>query len=342
MTLDALAYEVQFLDHLAPVWHALPDRGRFIVDPSLVARAASLGIEAEPVPRPQVMRGKPIPPNPGWNPALVASYGDTKEARRLGYGPLAFLEHGIGQSYGQGPRANGSYSGGPDRSDTELFLVPGEDPASKWRQAYPGARVEVVGCPRLDDLPRRVPDDQTTVAVSFHWPAPISVSGYAGTALGYFSAALPGLAQRFHVIGHAHPKGDWPARMEREYRRAGIEFVRDFDEVCRRADVYVCDNSSTIYEFAATGRPVVLMNANHWQRGPELGLRFWAASHVGVNVDRAADLGDAVAEALADSPEQQWAREDALALVYGHRTGAADRAARAIEDWLRSRQERAA
>ena len=25
----------------------------------------------------------------------------------------------------------------------------------------------------------------------------------------------------------------------------------DFDEVCRRADLYICDNSSSLYEFAA-------------------------------------------------------------------------------------------
>ncbi len=338
--IDALAFEVQFLHHLAPVWRALPVRGRFLVEPTLLHHARSLGIEdAIAQPRLQVSRGGVIPPNAeASRPALVASYGDTKEGRRLGYGPFAYLEHGIGQSYGDAPgKANGSYSGGRDRDDTELFLVPGSDPASKWRVAYPAARVEVVGSPRLDDLPRRVPGP-LTVALGFHWPAPISISGYAGTAIGEYIPVLPELAKRFNVIGHCHPKGDWPERMRRTYRRAGIPFVADFDDVCRQADVYVCDNSSTIYEFASTGRPVVLLNARQWSRkGPELGLRFWAASHVGINVDRAPDLIGAVERALTDPPAQQVTREDALSLVYGLRTNGAAAAATAIMDWLASR-----
>jgi UDP-N-acetylglucosamine:LPS N-acetylglucosamine transferase len=182
------------------------------------------------------------------------------------------------------------------------------------------------------------------VAVSFHWPAPLSISGYAGTALGDFLPALPLLTRRFDVIGHAHPnwqrRGDGAAA---KLAKADIPFVRDFDDVCRQADVYVCDNSSTIYEFAATGRPVVVLNARQWSRkGPQLGLRFWAASHVGINVDRHEDLVPAVTRALEYRAEDIAAREDALEMVYTYRYGAAERAAAAIVDWLGSRQEVAA
>jgi UDP-N-acetylglucosamine:LPS N-acetylglucosamine transferase len=122
--------------------------------------------------------------------------------------------------------------------------------------------------------------------------------------------------------------------MEHYYRAAGIEFVRDFDEVCRRADVYVCDNSSTLFEFASTGRPVVVMNDVSWRRNVHHGLRFWDAAHVGVNVDRADGLVDAVALALEDRAEQRAARSDALDIVYVYRTGAAAGAA-AIGAWSR-------
>lgn len=349
-TLDALGYERQFIDHIAPAWRALPldRRGTFLVEPSLVPYAEGLGLDVEGRERLNVNRGREVlsPTSPS-GPALVASYGDTKEARRFGYGPLAFIEHGIGQSYGDrnGP-AGSSYSGGPDRYDTSLFLVPGPDPAARWMKAYPGARVEVVGSPRLDDLPRRQETPglvSPVVAVSFHWPAPLSVSGYAGTAIGDFSPELTELAKRWTVIGHAHPKGDWQQRTMRTFARAGIPFVSDFADVCRQADLYVCDNSSTIYEFAATGRPVVLMNARHWHRnGPEYGLRFWEAAHVGVNA-APGQLADAVALALEDRngiPEQ---REDALQLVYGGQlTGGAARAAAALVDWMDRRQEVAA
>ena len=348
-TLAALGYERQFIDHLAPVWRALPEsyRGPFLVEPSLVTYAARLGLAVEGRERLNVNRGREVQsPQSPIGPALVASYGDTKEARRFGYGPLAFIEHGIGQSYGDrnGP-AGSAYSGGPDRYDTSLFLVPGCDPAERWRRAYPGARVEVVGSPRLDDLPRRLPGPGPVVAVSFHWPAPLSVSGYAGTAIGDFSTELASLAAdpRWTVIGHAHPKGDWQARTRRTFERVGIEFTPDFREVCERADVYVCDNSSTIYEFAATDRPVVLMNARHWHRnGPEYGLRFWEAAHVGVHA-APGSLADAVARALEDRPEDRAARLDALTKVYAYSDGGAARAAEVLVDWMdRQRREVAA
>ena len=56
-----------------------------------------------------------------------------------------------------------------------------------------------------------------------------------------------------------------PREAIRFYEAHGIEYVPDFDDVLRRADVYACDNSSTLYEFASTGRPVVVLNAP-WYR----------------------------------------------------------------------------
>lgn len=347
--MDAIANEPQFIDHLAPVWQALPDRGRFIVEPRLVDHARKRGIEAEPFDRLMVNRGGVIRPNRNANrPALVASYGDIKEARRMGYGPLVFLEHGAGQSYRGNPRApqakNPSYAGGADRDDVGLFLVPNEPCADQWRTAYPAARVEVVGSPRLDGLPRRQLDPiapSPTVCISFHWSGHW-IAPEAGNALGTFAPVLPELAKRFHVIGHAHPKGDWPDQMARVYRRAGIEMVRDFEDVCRQADVYVCDNSSTIPEFASTDRPVVLMNDRTYRKSVNHGGRFWDWAHIGIQVDDPALLGDAIEEALRDAPESRAAREAALSIVYAHRSGGAARAVRVITEWLASREEIAA
>lgn len=312
----------------------------------LLDRARAKGIDAEPIDANALRAVPQAPPNRHGNPALVASIGDIKIGRRLGYGPFAFLEHGAGQAYGAATPIHASYAGGPDREDNELFLVPNEYAANLWRRAYPDARVAIVGCPKLDTLPRREPGPPT-VCISFHWNAPLSVSGYAGNALGDYLPVLPELAKRFRVIGHAHPKGDWPVRMERDYRRAGIPFVADFEDVCRQADVYVCDNSSTIFEFAATGRPVVLLNTKEWARARGKdphppGLRFWDAAHVGINVNRPEDLCDAVAEALEDAPARQTAREGALGFVYGLRTNGAAAAATAVLDWLASRQAVAA
>jgi len=114
----------------------------------------------------------------------------------------------------------------------------------------------------------------------------------------------------------------------------GIEVVESFAEVCRRADVFIADNTSALYEFAAIGRPVVVLNAPFYRRNVHHGLRFWEAADVGIQVDRADALLPAVAHALGDPPERRAAREAALAIVYGYRSGAAQRAAQAISAWL--------
>lgn len=335
--IDGLALEPQFLDHLAPVWRAMPAShlGRLTVSQDLLDRATCYGLPAVSVDA-EEMRRSSAPPKamPGDGPvAFATSIGDIKVGRRLGYRRFVFMEHGAGQAYIGDVHGRGhpSYAGGGDREDVGLFLVPNDYSARLWRERYPEAEVRVVGSPHLEDLPHRG-EGPTTVAVSFHWPG--FVAPEADTALGHYLPGLSALAKQFNLIGHAHPKGDWPDRMERIYRRAGIEFVRDFDEVCRRADVYVCDNSSTIFEFAATGRQVVVLNAPQYRRNVHHGLRFWDAADVGVQVNDRAALPAAIELALEDRQEQRDAREVALAMVYAYRTGAAKRAARAIVSWM--------
>jgi UDP-N-acetylglucosamine:LPS N-acetylglucosamine transferase len=185
----------------------------------------------------------------------------------------------------------------------------------------------VVGCPKLDTLPKRSGTGGPVVAVSFHFD--LSLLAETRSARMHFTSALPGLARSYRLIGHSHPRLD----LSQFYRRMGIEYVRDFDEVCRRADVYVCDNSSTLFEFAATGRPVVVLNEPHYRRDVEHGLRFWDAADVGIQVDSPHDLAPAIRLALDDGPEQRARREAALSLVYAYRTGGAKRAAEAIMGW---------
>lgn len=338
--IDAIASEPQFLDHLAPIWTRISGsaRGRLLVEPGLVARARWRGIDdAEPLDVDALRQTPQVGPRRDGPPALVASIGDIKIGRRLGYGPFAFVEHGAGQGYDTRSGSAASYAGGPDRDDNELFICPNEYSADRWRRSYPSARVAVVGSTRLDELPARSPGPAPVVAVSFHGDWPHGVP-YGGNALTEFLPGLPALASRYSTIGHAHPGKRWGERMARTFDRVGIEFVPEFDAVCERADVYVCDNSSTLWEFASTGRPVVVMNARHWHRGGGPGLRFWDAAHVGVNVDRPDELVPAVARALKHRPEDVAAREDALEYVYAYRHGAAERAAAAVVDWLGDRE----
>lgn len=323
---DLVAGASQYLDHLAPVWHALPDRarGRLVVDRDLVSRAADLGITAE------------VGLDGPDRPTLVASFGDLRRMRDAGRSHVALIEHGIAQSYGGDPdwAHRSSYPGGRGR-DADLFLHPNETSAARDRAMYPEARVEVVGCPKLDGLPEREPGPGPVVAVAFHWDGAMPELRWAWPR---FRHALVRLAAKYTVIGHGHPRA--MADLAPWYRRAGIEVVADFGDVCRRADLLVFDNTSAGFEFASTGRPVVVLEPYHYRRGVHHGLRFWDAVPGLVCQDRAGvpdavSLTAVVERALEDPPEAQEARERALELVYAHRSGAAERAAKVLLDWAK-------
>lgn len=328
--IDVLAAEPQFIDHLAPVYLALPpdSRGDFVIARSgttrmspdqLLDRAASRGVRATTT-------------GDASRPVLVASWGDQNRAMRAGRSVIARMEHGIGQSFRDSNHV--SYAGGGGAERVGLFLTPNEHSANRWREAYPQTPVVVVGCPKLDDLPSRTPGDGPVIATSFHWGRVAGRNHPLAETFGSFmeyGMFLGGLAKRYTVIGHGHPR--LLRQMVPTYRRAGIQVVEDFADVCRLADVYVCDTNSTIFEFASTGRPVVVVNGKHFRRDVHHGLRFWDAAGVGVNCNRPADLPEAIAEAIRDSPAQRQAREDALDIVYAYRTGAAERAVEALVRW---------
>ena len=166
--------------------------------------------------------------------------------------------------------------------------------------------------------------------MSTHWECHIAPE--TRSALRHFRSGLAELAKSHSVIGHCHPRARGWA--EPIFRGLGIEFVSSFDEVCRRADLYVCDNSSSMYEFAATGRPVVVLNAPWYRREVNFGLRFWDAARVGLQCDEPAQLVETVIAALEDTTPARSDREAAVAIAYAFRSGAAQRAADAIVKWL--------
>lgn len=341
--LSVLAGEPHFLDHLAPVWRALPEevRGEFYILAGLEKRAHRAGIAP-----------RDFDENRISGPVLVASWGDLRRIRQRGIARIAFMEHGAGQSYAGDHQSaeDPSYPGGRGREDVALTLVPNKSSATRWRGAYPGMDVRVVGCPKLDQLPTREPGPKPVVALSFHYNAG-NGSPEGNSAFHHYRQVLPVLAQHFDLIGHAHPR--WAERLADHFTRAGIRFVADFDDVCRQADVYLCDNSSTLFEFASTGRPVVVLNSPDYRRDVNHGLRFWEAATVGVQVDGpSADevwdrrhhrrLIESIELAIADPPAQRAAREAALKLAYAYRTGAAKRAADILAKWMASAPTEAA
>jgi hypothetical protein len=291
--IDFVASEPHYVDHLLPIWDALPKKARGWFHTS---KGDVGGL------------------------AVVASWGDLK----VQTGPCVYVEHGVGLSYGN---RHASYAGGDGRENVVLFLCPNNLSAVRNRKAWPQARVEVVGCPKLDRyLTVAKPSNrEPVVAVSFHWDC--KVTPETRSALRHYQQVLPALAKEFTVLGAGHPRA-WP-HLERLWRRLGVEPVSSFSEVVRRADCFVVDNSSTLYEFAALDRPVVALNAPWYRRNVYHGLRFW--DHVpGVQVDVRTELVSKVRRALEDPPEWQELRRQAVEVAYPVRGRSAELAATAI------------
>ena len=307
---DVLATWPHYREHLRPVWDALPDslRGRWITgstDCQTSARAT-----------------------------LVCSYGDLDIARTAGR-PVILMEHGAGQTYRD---ADGrlirhrAYAGGTNRAGCILLLTPGPSATGAYRESRCAVPVVEIGCPKLDAWHDGSvqPDltDPPTIGVSFHWDGRIVPE--TATAWPRYLPAIVRMHQSgWRILGHAHPR--IADTLRAQYAAAGIEYTPSWPDVMRRASVYICDNSSTMYEFASTGRPVVVLNARTYRRSVHHGLRFWDGARLGPMVDHERQLEPAVRRALRDPPADQAARAASVAMAYAAVDGrAAQRAAAAI------------
>jgi hypothetical protein len=319
--LDVFGSERHYLDHLLPIVAELREEAR-------VFTSGGLAAAWEPA---RAAGAQPGLPPAGTSPVMVASYGDELLVRATSGRPIIFLEHGAGQDYGGG---HGAHPGGPGREDVILFVCPNASVAERNRAVYPNAAIAVVGCPKLDPWhrgergPAPLEGRDPVVAFAFHWDC--HVTPEARTAFYHFAGELELVARTFPgALGHGHPR--IVNELAPAYARAGLEPVFEFADVLDRADVLAFDNTSAGFEFASTGRPVVVLNAPGYRRNVDLGLRFWR--HIpGVMVDEPADLVPALRLALEDPPELRELRESAAAAVYDARDGAAAiRAARAVE-----------
>jgi CDP-Glycerol:Poly(glycerophosphate) glycerophosphotransferase len=256
------------------------------------------------------------------NPVIVAGYRDMRWAKPR---PVIFIEHGAGQTYGGRTPA---HPGGRNRDNVALFICPSGRVVGMNKARYPHIPAIAVGSPVMDRF-HRYPSkpERGTVAVAFHWNA--LTAPESRTAFPHFADAIVELAKERTVIGHGHPR---IARMLRRfYAMHGITWVA-LEDVYRRAEVLVVDNSSVGWEFLSLDRPVVWLNAPWYRRGVEYGLRFWEYADSGVQVDDPADLSFGVAEALLDRNRAR--RREVVPEVYAYTDGrASERAARAIEEW---------
>jgi hypothetical protein len=365
--IDFFVRRSHFVDHLAPIWRAMNPmmRGAFYVPAYLKDHAIAKGVE------PTVLKSRGVN-NPmlvtpeGNGPLVVCAYGDLQIAhRKQPKRPMIYLEHGVGLSFN-----HPAYAGGKGvKRAVSLFLDPNEHVRAKNAKAFPHIHGEVIGTPKLDGVlaPAPIalralpPNDRfvepsfrgrkPVVCIAFHWDGKV-IAAEAGNALQHYKSVLGELARQndFTLIGHGHPR--IIDELEKIYNPLGIEVVRDFEEVMARADLYVNDCSSTMYEFCATGKPVIILNAPAFRRNVHTGIRFWEYADVGPQVNEAASLLTVIREQLsvcgldtreeqerATRPPDQYevARARAVNDLYPYLGCAAERAAEVIQNFVTSK-----
>lgn len=317
MKVGFYASQGHYVDHLDPIWRKMEPRPQFRVRSSFLEREGYITA--------------PIWKRDEIDLVVVAGYPDLKQFSNI---PAVLVNHGVGQTYGGDWRTDGDphYSGGRNRQNVILYLCPGYRDVGTNLKAYPSARAEAVGCPKLDpwhkgERGKEKNKESPTVVVSFHWGP--SLCPEMTSAYLHFEKTLPELAKSYSLVAHSHPRSS--RRMANRYKRLGISFTKSFDEVLDNADLYITDNSSTLYEFASTDRPVVVLNSPEYRRDIEHGLRFWEMADVGVQVDDPVDLPGAVEEALRDPAPTRDRRREIINTVYSSHDGSASvRAAHAI------------
>jgi len=230
-------------------------------------------------------------------------YGDLKQVSILGKKAI-FGDHGIGMFYNT---THPSYAGSTEHRECVILrLSPNEIHAKKEREVLT-CPVEVIGVPKMDkwhylrEQSRQHIRRRPTIAISFHWDC--MVVPETRSAYRFYFRILRQLADSFpeQIIGHAHPR-IW-GLMQRIYRSCGIRSVEKFEDVMKQADIYICDNSSTIFEFAYLKKPVILLNQPMYRRNVEHegNPRFWRMAGMGEQVNTPEEIFTAIQKTI-DNP----------------------------------------
>lgn len=317
-TVDFYCSMEHYIDHVYPVFQAMfRRRGHLCIVPrrTMFDRAAWYGINA-----------RNCHPLHSDNLVVVAGGTDLSGMRRA-----ALLEHGAGQQYKD--LTHVSWGGGTERDAVEMFIVPNQTVAYANRTRYPNTP-NVIAAPRVEHLliqTAATRGKRDLIVFSRHWSSALTPELQSSWPHHFVAIREFCLQNPDRVALHFHRRCEDVGRsLAREW---DIPYIETFDEVVSRAALYVSDSSSTGFEFAAMPgyRPVVWLNAPHYRRDVEQGLRFWRHVDVGDQCDEPGDLPAAIDNALTWPAWRVEQQAEHVRRVFPYIIGSAERAARAIE-----------
>ena len=294
MKLDFYASEQHYFDHIVPIWGLLPKefRGTFYVSEKIKSSHNDIIV------------GKP-----NDNITLVSSYSDYL----LTKGKVIYMEHGIGNTYSN---ESPYYAGGIGKDRVVLFLNNHVLTHNKNKKAYPNAKHIIIGTPKSDSIKEKsMSNNIYTICFSFHWEC--QVSPETMSAFDFYKNHVVYLSKQkeFNLIFHGHPKDD--NKWNEFCKINSIKRVKSFEEVINVADLYICDNSSTIYEFILTGKPVIVLNAPWYRKSVNHGIRFW--SYIpGPQINNPSDLFSMIIEMLKNPKYWIEERNNIIKVLYPH------------------------
>lgn len=315
------ATEYYYIDHLVSVWQALPEeaRGFWWVTQPAAFRLKDYGVPSEYAkvfPTRESLR-RALARDSEKGPVLSASWANWRDVNMAGR-PNPHLPHGQG-----GPGvANSNWVSVADKLDLMLCPTPY---ATEGFEMLSTAVIH--GQPKTDRWVGYKPKNENpVVAISFRWRE-------SASALDHYRPHLRSFVQEaqeygWDILGHGHPLA-FEKRFRPVWKGLGVRRTADFEKVLETADVYVADCSGSSFEFAATDRPVVFLDAPCYA-GETRAPRF-THDRAGLTCRDPRYLAETIALALADPDHVAEAREDVCAELFGPRDGQSSlRAAQAL------------
>ncbi|HND47902.1 MAG TPA: hypothetical protein PLL95_05035 [Anaerolineales bacterium] len=337
MRIDFLARQPYFVDHLLPIYLALPShlQGDFYAMGATVRNRLVGKVPAQNI-RDYVDDGEC-----GHMPIVTAAYGDAVRASTADpIRRVILIEHGVGLTFGKAAYADGA----GQRNRFALIPVQNQFVFNKVHPEVKHIPHPIVGVPKLDKwkgYKKVAPKDKPLIVFAFHHGDKHSRPAEVGSAWEHYYEHLPILAKSHNIAVHHHPSSGGTRQVFTDLiRQHGIREILEFDEVMSSADVLINDCGSASYEFTVTGKPVILLNAPWFDPKREWGIRFWSYADTGIQVNNPGELHGAILDTLALDP-RRLQRERAVRDLFPHFGNSVNKIVQEITDFLEKPQPKA-